>query len=105
MRRHEKRFLTNFCDFVLEEQFASLQFMQFELVYGGMELFLLDFPLQRHVAAFEFGEMAMQGHAQLLSVLERQDCDTIPASRKRKCFAASRKLEESCNVSGRFATN
>jgi hypothetical protein len=34
-----------------------------------MKLLLLDFPLQRQMAAFEFGEMALQGHAQLLSRL------------------------------------
>jgi hypothetical protein len=74
--------LPQFGDFVLQQQFASLEFMQFELVYGWMELFLLDLPLKRHVTAFEFGEMALQGHAQLLSMLERQDCDTISVARK-----------------------
>jgi hypothetical protein len=43
--------------------------VQFELIDRGVELLLLDFSLQRQVAAFEFGEMALQGHAQLLSRL------------------------------------
>jgi hypothetical protein len=73
-------------NFVLQYQFASLKFMHFELVYGGVELFLLDLPFKRHMAAFEFGEMALHGHAQLLSMLERQDCDTKRGSRKRENF-------------------
>jgi hypothetical protein len=63
------RLFTQLVDFVLEQQFPSLQFVQFELVDRGVELLLLDFSLQRQVAAFEFGEMALQRHAQLLSRL------------------------------------
>ncbi|WP_442459206.1 hypothetical protein [Rhodoblastus sp.] len=82
--------LPKFRNFVLQYQFASLKFMQFELVNRGMELFLFDLPFKRHMPAFEFGEMALQGHAQLLSMLERQDCDTMPATRKRENFFAPR---------------
>jgi hypothetical protein len=78
--------LAQFRNFVLEQQLASFEFVYLELVEGGMELFLLDFPLKRHVTALEFGEMALQGHAQLLSMLERQDCDTIHGTRKGESF-------------------
>jgi hypothetical protein len=78
--------LAQFRNFVLEQQLASFEFVYLELVEGGMELFLLDFPLKRHVTALEFGEMALQGHAQLLSMLERQDCDTIHGTRKGEYF-------------------
>jgi len=63
------RLFTQLVDFVLEQQLPSLQFVQFELIDRGVELLLLDFSLQRQVAALEFGEMALQGHAQLLSRL------------------------------------
>jgi hypothetical protein len=69
VNRYFRRFLTQFVNFILQEQFPSLHFMQFELVYRWVELLLLDFPLQRQMAAFEFGEMALQRHAQLLSRL------------------------------------
>jgi hypothetical protein len=68
MDRGVDLFTFEFGYFVLELKLASLEFVQFEIVRSGERLFLLDFPLQRLVAAFEFGEMGLHGHAQLLSM-------------------------------------
>jgi len=52
--------LTQLGYFVFQEQFTSLEFMQFKFIRGRMNLLLLDFTLERQVTAFEFGEMALQ---------------------------------------------
>jgi hypothetical protein len=52
-----------FRQFILDLQLFALQLVQSFFVGVGMELFFLDFLLDRLVAALEFDDMTLQGHA------------------------------------------
>jgi hypothetical protein len=66
-------------DLVFEKELFAFQRNDLEIVGGKMKLFRLDLFFKRPVAAFEFGEMAMHRHRQILS---RLLCDQIILARK-----------------------
>ena len=48
-----------FGEFVLDQQFLALELQYLRLVGVGVNLFLLDFLLERLVAALEFDDMTL----------------------------------------------
>jgi hypothetical protein len=52
-----------FDELVLDLQLFALEFQDLQFVRLGMQLFLLDLLFERVMAALEFDDMALQGHA------------------------------------------
>jgi hypothetical protein len=52
-----------FDELVLDLQLFALEFQNLQFVRLGMQLFLLDLLFERVMAALEFDDMTLQGHA------------------------------------------
>jgi hypothetical protein len=52
-----------FDELVLDLQLFALEFQDLQFVRLGMQLFLLDLLFERVMAALEFDDMTLQGHA------------------------------------------
>jgi hypothetical protein len=52
-----------FDELVLDLQLFALEFQNLQFVRLGMQLFLLDLLFERVMAALEFEDMTLQGHA------------------------------------------
>ena len=77
---------------VLQSKLFLLQLVQMSLIGGGVKSFLLDFTLERLVAAFEFGEMALHRHA-AAPVMGRTRRNHDTGSSIRKGFAQRRPIK------------
>ena len=54
------------CDFILEQQFAALEFGDLSVVDRRMFLGLLDLVFERGVVIFELGEVSLHRHIFIL---------------------------------------
>jgi hypothetical protein len=71
------RLLREPCDFVLEVEFASLEFRELQIVGAEVSRGIRDLPLQRPVLLFEVGQVSLTGHWEIPSVSGSARCKIL----------------------------